>query len=105
METSLWEILVPRKWNDGKPIRTRHHRQWDKRVRAISGGMTIHPPTIKGEWVSPEGELYVDSTIPVRLTCTRQQIEEIMDFTAKHYRQKAVMAYKVSSDVIIKNYE
>jgi len=74
-------------------------------VRDICGGLTIHPPTIKGEWISPEGTLYIDSTIPVRVSCTREQIEQIMDFTAKHYKQKAVLAYKVSDEVIVKNYK
>jgi hypothetical protein len=27
-----------------------------------------------------------------------------MDMTAKHYKQLAVMAYKISDDVIIKDY-
>jgi len=101
----LWEILVPRKWNNGRPVRTRHHRVFDAKVRDICGGLTIHPPTIKGEWISPEGTLYIDSTIPVRVSCTREQIEQIMDFTAKHYKQKAVLAYKVSDEVIVKNYK
>ena len=100
----LWEILVPRKWNNGKPIRTRHHREWDKRVKAITGGLTIYPPTIKGEWISPEGETYIDSTIPVRIACNREQINKIMDITGHHYRQLAVMAYKISEEVLIKNY-
>jgi len=101
----MWEILVPRKWNNGRPIRTRHHKEWDKRVRAIAGGLTILYPTIKGEWISPSGELFVDSTIPVRISCNRKQIERIMDIAAAHYKQEAIIAYKISDEVIIRNYK
>ena len=97
----LWEILVPRRWNNGKPIRTRHHKEWDRRVKAIAGGLTVLTPTIKGEWVSLDG----DSTIPVRIACDREQINQIMDITAKHYKQLAVMAYKISDEVLIRNYK
>jgi len=37
----LFEILVPTLYGDNlKPIRTRHHKKWDERVQAITGGMT-----------------------------------------------------------------
>lgn len=100
----LWEILVPRQYNDGRRVTTKHHKNWDSKVRRITSGVTIFPPTIKGEWVGPDGKLYVDSTIPVRLVCNRENIVKIMDMTAKHYKQLAVMAYKISDEVIIKNY-
>jgi hypothetical protein len=56
----LWEILVPterrKKGAKGETryYTTRYHRVWDSKVRAITGGLTILPPT-KGQWVSPEG--------------------------------------------------
>lgn len=101
---ALWEILVPRKYNSGKSVTTRHHKNWDEKVRRITSGLTIFPPTTKGEWVGPDGKIYIDSTIPVRVVCNRNQIEKIMDMTAKHYKQLAVMAYKISDEVIIKDY-
>ena len=101
----VWEILVPRRFNNGKPVRLKHHQAWDAKVRAIARGLTIMVPTVKGEWISLDGELFIDSTIPVRVSCERGHIEEIMDMTAAHYRQKAVMAYKLSDDVLIRHYE
>lgn len=97
----VWEILVPRKWNDGTEITIEHHREWDKKVRDIAGGLTIMPPTIKGEWISPDGQLFIDSTIPVRIGCTKKQMEDILFFTTEHYKQEAVMAYKISDTVMI----
>lgn len=41
--------MVPCNFNDGTPVRTRHHREWDRQVRKISGGLTILPPS-KGQW-------------------------------------------------------
>lgn len=102
---TLWQILVPRKWNNGKPIRLKHHKQWDAKVRAIAGGLTILVPTVKGEWVSPDGDLYIDSTIPVMVSCSEEQIEQIMDMTAEHYKQLAVLAFQVSTNVKIRHYD
>lgn len=101
----VWEILVPRQLNDGTFVKLKHHRVWDEKVREIAGGLTVMVPTVKGEWIASDGNLFVDSTIPVRICCSREQIEKIMDMTAVHYQQKAILAYKVSDEVILKEYE
>jgi len=98
-QPALFEILVPCQWNDGKPIRTRHHREWDKRVRAISDGMTILKPG-KGQWVHND-ELYEDRIIPVRIFCTHAQITAISQITIEHYEQLAVMYYQLSDWCLI----
>lgn len=98
----LWEILVPTTRNCGKPFRTRYHRVWDEKVRAISGGLTIFQPA-KGQWISKAGELYEERMIPVRVACTEEQLNEIIDITLKYYDQLAVMAYRISEKVIIKH--
>lgn len=98
----LWEILVPTKHNDGRPIRTRFHRVWDAKVREISGGLTIMPAA-KGQWVdTSDSRLYRERMIPVRIACSREQIEQIVEMTLTYYKQIAVMAYKVSNEVIIR---
>lgn len=98
---SLYEILVPCQRNNGKPFRTRHHKEWDKRVYTITGGLTIMVPT-KGKWVSPSGTLFSERMIPVRISCTRKQVEKIIEMTITHYDQEAVLAYKISDEVILK---
>lgn len=98
----LWEILVPTQFNDGKPIRTRYHRVWDAKVREISGGLTIMKPAV-GQWISEENELYKERMIPVRIACTEEDIEKIIAFTMKYYDQLAMMAYAISSKVIIRH--
>jgi hypothetical protein len=104
MPVGLYEILVPTVRNDGKPFRTRYHRVWDKKVRAISGGLTIISP-IKGQWISPAGKLFSERMIPVRIMCNREQIEVIADMTADYYDQQAIMFYRVSDEVVIKHYD
>lgn len=96
---NLYEILVPCQWNDGRPVRTRHHREWDSRVRKIAGGLTILRPG-KGQWVH-EDELYEDRVIPVRVFCTQKQMERIIQITIEHYEQEAVMSYTVATDCLI----
>lgn len=99
----LWEILVPTVRNDGRPFRTRYHRVWDAKVREITGGLTIMP-VAKGQWLSRDGELFSERMIPVRIACTREQIEQIIDMSLVYYGQLAVMAHKVSDEVIIKHH-
>lgn len=98
--TNLYEILVPtihRKTN--KPITTRFHRVWDKQVYAITGGMTIMPPS-KGKWICNKGDMYEERMIPVRIACTKEQMGEIMKMTIKYYDQLAILAYKLSNEVL-----
>ena len=92
----LWEILVPCNWNDGQPVRTRHHQEWDRRVREITGGLTILKPGI-GQW-QYDGKLYQDRVIPVRLHCTMEDMGRIAKITIAHYEQLAVMFYRISTE-------
>lgn len=72
---------------------------WDEKVRAITGGLTIHPP-VKGQWVNPhDGELFVERMIPVKIACTPDQIDKVLELTAKYYDQIEVFAYRVSDKV------
>lgn len=101
---SIWEILIPTVMPDNKPIRTRQHREWDSQVRRITGGLTVMQPA-KGQWVSPDDKLLVERMIPVRIACTKEQIDIIADMTAAFYKQQAVMFYRISDEVYVKNYE
>ena len=97
---NLYEILVPTIYGDSlKPIRTRHHKQWDERVQSISGGLTILAPA-KGKWTY-KGTEYPEKVIPVRIMCDDVQMMKIVNITLSHYRQKAVMYYVVSREVNI----
>jgi len=102
MTQQLWEILVPTVRNDGRPIKTRFHRVWDARVRNISGGLTIMPVS-KGQWKSKTGVLFTERMIPVRIVCDRDQIEDIITMTMDYYEQLAVLAYKLSDEVILRD--
>lgn len=99
----MFEILVPTIRSNGKFISTRFHRIWDAKVRSVTKGLSVLPP-IKGQWVSPGGELFSERMIPVRIACTRQQIEQIADMSAAYYEQKAILFYRISDDVVIKHY-
>ncbi len=98
----LWEIFVPSAFNDGAEVNIEHHRLWDDHVRGIAGGLTILK-SAKGVWESPDGTIFREKMIPVRIFCSEVEINEISDFTMQHYDQHAVMAYRVSDHVIIKH--
>jgi hypothetical protein len=99
----LWEILVPKQTNTGEEIPVEFHHVWDESVREISGGLTILK-TAKGHWVNPDGELFVEPMIPVRIVCSKKQMKQIVDLTAAHYEQEAIMFYRISKKVKIKHF-
>ena len=101
--SQLWEILVPCQTNQGKPIRTRQHREFDRRIRKLTGGLTVLTPA-KGQWVSPSDEVFSERMIPVRIATSYLIMGQIADMTAKFYEQEAVMFYELSSNVQIKEY-
>lgn len=102
MKTELWEILVPALSKKNKKFTYNHHKEWDEFVKKITGGVTIMK-TAKGQWISPTGKIYIDRIIPCKIVCSEEQISEIIDFTIEHYNQEAVLAYRVSTNVILRH--
>jgi hypothetical protein len=98
----LWEILVPTRVNN-KDVLLAFHHAWDEKVRKISGGLTIYRAAV-GQWISPQGKTIRERMIPVRIACNYNQINQIADITAVHYKQDAVMFYLVSEKVQITHY-
>lgn len=94
-----YQILVSTVRNDGRPIRTRFHGVWDAKVREITGGLTISSP-VKGQWINGDGRLYAERMIPVLVVCTRAQIDRIVAMTADYYEQEAVLAMKISDEIV-----
>jgi hypothetical protein len=101
----LWQILVPCVRNSGKPFRTRHHKEWDRQVRLVTGGLTVFPP-VKGQWEDPKTNiLYSERMIPVNIIASEKEMSKIVKLTAKHYDQIAVMYFLVSNEVLIYNHK
>lgn len=96
----MWEILVPTIFNTGKPIRTRQHREWDRRVRRITAGLTILNP-VRGQWICPAGKLFIERMIPVRLIASRDEMLKIINMSIDFYEQEAILAYKISDEVLL----
>ena len=96
----IWELLVPVSWNTGRDIPISHHRDWDAKVRDIADGLTILKAA-KGQWISPDGDLYSEHMIPVRVACTEEEIKKIARFTLSHYNQEKVMFYRIADKVYI----
>ena len=97
---ALYEILVPTMRNDGRPIRLRFHKVWDEKIRNISNGLTIMSP-VKGQWLF-KNELFQERMIPVRIIATRTEMDKIINMTLKYYDQLAILAYKISDEVLMR---
>lgn len=90
---------MPCKYEDTqKPVRIKHHREFDRQVLKIAGGMTIFVPTIKGLWTDKD-KIYTDRTVPVDIYCTKKQIDKIAQFAKRHYRQLTVMYFEITDKV------
>jgi hypothetical protein len=99
-DLKVWCILIPTLM-EGNFVRTRHHKVFDAYVRKITGGITIFAPG-KGQWINPENdELVEERIIPVNIACNDDDLKKIVNFTIKHYKQDALMYYKVSDEVFI----
>jgi len=95
MKKRVYEILVPTKFGDtNKRIPTKLHKEWDKLILPISGGLTILR-TGKGQWVH-QGTCYKEHVIPVRIICSPKDMRTIMEITLRHFKQKAVACFQVS---------
>lgn len=98
--TNLYEILVPTKYGDNiRPISTRHHKNWDTYVRKLSGGLTILTP-VKGQYLYNH-QLFEERIIPVRIMCSEAVMAKVVQFTLRHYRQKAVMFFLLSDQCFL----
>mgnify|MGYP003442728795 CR=1 FL=1 len=95
----LYTILVPTRWGDRPeiPIRKKHHKEWDKRIIKIAGGLTILSSGL-GKW-NFQGTTFNEKVIPVMVMCNEKDIRKIIDITISHYKQKAVMYYCVTQEV------
>lgn len=100
----LWEILVPVTDNFGIPFEVKHHQLWDGEIRNRTGGLTILR-SAKGHWFDKDDNVFVkEEMIPVRIVCNEKDMESIANYTAAFYQQKAIMYYRISDCVVIKNY-
>ena len=92
----VWEILVPRFSNSGIEFTVAKHVKWDEEAAKISGGLTIYKPA-KGLWQQRKEQM-----IPVRLIVNRRgDIDNLVKFTARYYKQEVIMAYRISKKIIM----
>lgn len=75
---------------------------WDKKVRDISGGLTILTPVV-GQWVDADDDdkLYSERMIPVQISCTESDFEEILNMSKVYYEQIKMYGFKLSTKVWI----
>lgn len=94
----LWEILIPTTIKND-PINIGYHMDWDSKIRKLTKGLTILN-TVKGQWEPYEDDVYEERMIPVRIACTKEQLDNILSFTIKYYQQQEIFAYRISDKII-----
>ena len=96
----VWKVYVPSTDGYRNEWDIEKHKEWDKEVCRITGGLTLLKVE-EGRWVDPNGKMLPEPMLPVMIACTRKQLFEILKFTKKHYNQKAVIAMKISDEAWI----
>jgi len=100
---SLWEIMIPKNIDKHTIFHVSSHRQWNKYVEELTGGMVFFS-NLDRRWISStKTSPYFDNKIPVRIFCSKEQMDKIIDFTMQHYDQKHVIAYELSNNIILKH--
>lgn len=102
----LYEILVPckmleRQTGEVRPVSTKHHKAWDRKVMAVTRGLTILLKQ-KGKWLSDVSGVHSENMIPVRIACGENSLGEVIRITKNHYNQEAVFVYEVSPNAMIR---
>lgn len=95
----LWAILVPRYRSNGDEIDVSFHREWDRRVSKMIGGLTILP-SVTGCWGDTK-----ERSIVVQLACSGEDMKAIAEMTAEWYSQEAVLYWLVSDVAVIARVE
>jgi hypothetical protein len=90
----FWKIFVPVNNNEGIKFSLTYHQEWDKKVRSITGGLTVFK-TSKGQFVMGD-VVFHDRMIPVEIYCTESQIDQIIQITMEYYHQEAILCTRVS---------
>lgn len=95
----LFEVLRPVKFNTGRAVPRSHHAAWERQVLDLAGGLTVCG-AVAGQWRDPKsGKVYREPMQPVRIACMPRLAKRIAELTKRHYDQKAVLCYSVSSNV------
>ena len=94
----LYEILVPVTRN-GKKIKKKKHRKWDRKVSEIAGGLTLFKAK-KGRWLH-QGTMCCEKMIRVKIAAEPFQMRRIVSITKEFYKQKAVMNCIITEKVFI----
>ena len=98
----LYEILIPIINNRGERFSAEHHKKWNNKALKIAGKFIIMK-VIKEEWINLFGkEFYKNKMIPIRISCTKNQIEKIIQITIKHYNQEVILAYIISEKALLR---
>jgi hypothetical protein len=93
----LWRMQLPVADNRGIVFSEDHHNVIRKKVLKKSGGLTDNLAA-HGEWID-KNKLYSDRNIPIEFLATYGQADEIAAFASKHYRQKAIWYFVISTHV------
>jgi len=98
----MWEFLLPMINVARHRITFTEYLEWGNEVKKITTGLVLLPFE-NASWCDSDGVLFKDGMVPVRVTCNKEHVQDIIELTLTYYQQPAIMAYKISDTCVVRN--
>lgn len=95
-QVSLWNIYIPKHYNDGQPISQDKLDKWFRLASGFSQGMTVSD--VQGFYIE-DGNTYIDHNYAILLTTTKSGIDYLARYAKREFDQKSVMYFNVTDNV------
>jgi len=102
----LWEIFIPKNNNRETIYEVSHHREWNKKVTTETDVILLSSDPHKKKSCPTIGEsFFSEEMILLRVCCTPEEFDKILDITVQHYDRPEIIAFKLSENMIVKKRE
>jgi len=99
----LWEIFVPKNHNEKTIYGVSHHREWNRKVTTETDVILLSSTPYKKKSCPTIGKCFFsEEMILLRVCCTSEEFDKILDITIDHYDRDEIIAFKISDKMIVK---
>lgn len=100
----LWEIFIPKNNNKNTIFQVSHHREWNKKITNETDVILLSSSTTPTKTLDPPlgQSFFSEEMILIRVCCTKEEFDKILNITIEHYDRKEIIAFKLSENMLIK---
>jgi hypothetical protein len=102
-KTCLWEIFIPKNHNKEMIYGVSHHREWNRKVTKETNVILLSSSSYKEKSCPTiEEPFFSEEMLLLRVYCTQEELDRILDITVDHYDRDKIIAFKISENMIVK---